>query len=194
MVQTAHASESSAHDYDRLMARPDWAPDVLALFLELAALRARRARSGPSPTACTDTFGALGLECRRRRRRRRGSARRWATSTAGWSRRRMARRSSSAPISTRCRRRPPIEPVVGEDGVVRNGGGHDPRRRRQVRRRGDARGDRRAGRGGQAACRRRVAVHGEGGGRAAWRGAPSTNRGSPPGWATSTTMRRRSAR
>src|ERR1044072_9815835 len=37
-LRRLHAGESSAHHYDRLVARPEWAPDVLALFVELAAL------------------------------------------------------------------------------------------------------------------------------------------------------------
>ena len=102
--------------------------------------RARRARSGRSPTGCSASSTTIGLE--------------WDEDDVGAVDRlhdgehplppARARASGGTPIFL-CAHLDtvppagPIEPVV-EDGIVRNAGRHDPRGRRQVRGRGHARG------------------------------------------------------
>ena len=116
------------------------APEVLDLFLELAASRARRARSAPSPIACIRYLRDCGLDGRRGRHRAARSARRWATSSS-----RLEPTAAGEPLflCAHLDTVPPtaaIEPVV-EDGIVRNAAGDDPRRRQQGGGRGHARGD-----------------------------------------------------
>ena len=85
--------------------------------------RARRARNGPSPTACSTTSGA---RARGRRGRRGGEDRLDDREPLLPARARTAAPaspSSSARISTPSRREAAIEPVVGEDEIVRNGAG-----------------------------------------------------------------------
>ena len=154
--------------------------------------RARRARSGRSPTACSPTSRALGLEVDE------DDAGARIGSTMGNILCRLPGRVAAGTPIFLCAHLdtvPPtaaIEPVV-DDGVVRNAGGDDPRRRQQGRGRRHARGGAADRRGEPPARRHRAAVHAEGGGRAARRLRVRPARLEARS-ATSTTRRRRSAR
>jgi tripeptide aminopeptidase len=103
--------------------RPDWAPDVLALFLELAALPSPPGQERPVADRVLDYLGALGLAADEDDAGPRiGSTmgnifcRIEANGGAGMPLFLCAHLDTVPPEA-------PIEPLVDEDGVVRNGAG-----------------------------------------------------------------------
>jgi tripeptide aminopeptidase len=115
--------ESSAHDYDRLVARPEWAPDVLALFVELAALPSPPGEERAVADRVLDYLSSLGLEADE------DDASAKVGSTMGNIFCRLEPNEGSGEPVFFCAHLdtvPPeaaIEPVVGEDAIVRNSAG-----------------------------------------------------------------------
>ena len=105
------------------MPRPDWAPDVLSLFLELAALPSPPGEERAVADRVLDYLAALGLEANE------DGAGATVGSTMGNVFCRLEPRGGSGVPLFFCAHLdtvPPeagIEPVVGEDEVVRNGAG-----------------------------------------------------------------------
>jgi tripeptide aminopeptidase len=105
------------------MARPDWAPDVLALFLELAALPSPPGEERAVADRVTDYLGALGVDFDE------DDAGAEVGSTMGNVYCRLAPNGGTGAPLFFCAHLdtvPPeaaIEPVVGEDGFVSNGAG-----------------------------------------------------------------------
>ena len=104
------------------MARPEWAPDVLALFVELAALPSPPGEERLVADRVLDYLGALGLEADE------DDAGAEVGSTMGNIYCRLEGSGSGEPVffCAHLDTVPPeaaIEPVVGEDEVVRNGAG-----------------------------------------------------------------------
>jgi tripeptide aminopeptidase len=119
---TSSYVESNAHVYDRLVARPAWAPDVLSLFLELAALPSPPGEERAVADQVLDYLAALGLEADE------DGAGAEVGSTIGNIYCRLEPTGGGEPLFF-CAHldtvlpEGPIEPVVGEDEVVRNGAG-----------------------------------------------------------------------
>src|SRR5512132_413137 len=115
--------ECIAHVYDRLVARPEWAPDVLALFVELAALPSPPGAERAVADRVLDYLAALGLEAEEDD----------AGTTVGSTMGNIycgldANGGGGEPVffCAHLDTVPPeaaIEPVVGEDEIVRNGAG-----------------------------------------------------------------------
>ena len=104
------------------MVRPEWAPDVLALFVELAALPSPPGEERLVADRVLDYLGALGLEADE------DDAGAEVGSTMGNIYCRLEGSGSGEPVffCAHLDTVPPeaaIEPVVGEDEVVRNGAG-----------------------------------------------------------------------
>ena len=104
------------------MARPEWAPDVLALFVELAALPSPPGEERAVADRVLDYLQALGLEADE------DDAGAEVGSTMGNIYCRLEGSSAGEPVffCAHLDTVPPeaaIEPVVGEDEVVRNGAG-----------------------------------------------------------------------
>ena len=122
-ARTCSCDESSAHDYDRLVARPEWAPDVLALFVELAALPSPPGEERAVADRVLEYLSALGLEADE------DDAGAKVGSTMGNIFCRLEPSSDAGEPVFFCAHLdtvPPeaaIEPVVGEDEIVRNGAG-----------------------------------------------------------------------
>src|SRR6185312_2592352 len=121
-LRRLHAGESSAHHYDRLVARPEWAPDVLALFVELAALPSPPGEERLVADRVLDYLKALGLDADE------DDAGAEVGSTMGNIYCRLEGSGEGQPVflCAHLDTVPPeaaIEPVVGEDEIVRNGAG-----------------------------------------------------------------------
>ena len=113
----------SARDYDRLVARPEWAPDVVALFLELAALPSPPGEERAVADLVLDYLHALGLEADE------DDAGSKVGSSMGNVYARLGGDGAPGTPLFFCAHldtvppEGPIEPVVGEDEVIRNGAG-----------------------------------------------------------------------
>ena len=104
------------------MARPEWAPDVLALFVELAALPSPPGEERAVADRVVDYLSALGLEADE------DGAGAVVGSTMGNIYCRLEASAEGEPVffCAHLDTVPPeaaIEPVVGEDEIVRNGAG-----------------------------------------------------------------------
>src|SRR5919201_4089426 len=108
---------------EALMRRPGWAPDVLSLFLELAALPSPSGEERPVADRVLDYLRALGLEAEED-----DAGERIGSTMGNVLCRAAPRRDGGVPIFF-CAHldtvppEGPIEPAVGDDGIVRNAAG-----------------------------------------------------------------------